>query len=169
MRRAQLRIIALFFVAAACDGSADIARGNDSMGDMRAVDPIRRDSAGVQILEVTPSTWPPPEVWTVGPSPTLSVGVRDGDPEYELHQVRGAMGLPDGGVVVAEFGSRLRYYDAQGKHVTTLDRAGHGPGEAESFQGLQPYRGDSLLITTGVMIGRESLTQLMILSWRHPP
>jgi hypothetical protein len=164
MRRSPRTIFAILFVAAACDGSADIARLNDSRGGVRAVDPIGRDSAGVQILEVTPTTWPPPEVWTVGTSPTLSVGVRDGDPEYELHQVRGAMGLPTGGVVITEFGSRLRYYDAQGTHVTTLDRAGHGPGEAESFFGLQPYRGDSLMITTGVMIGRESLTQLMILS-----
>ncbi len=164
MRRSRRTVFAIFFVAAACDGSANGARVADSSVDVRAVDPIRRDSAGVQILEVTPTAWPPPEVWTVGPAPTLSVGIRDGDPEYELHGVRGATGLPNGGVVIAEFGSRLRYYDAQGKHVATLERAGHGPGEAESFLGLQPYRGDSLLITTGVMIGRESLTQLMILS-----
>lgn len=122
-----------------------------------------RDSAGVRIVETDPDVWPPPEVWRVPEAPTVEIGVRGGDPDYELFQVRGALGLPDGGTVVAEFGARLTYYDARGAHVRTLDREGQGPGEAEAFMDLRRHRGDSLLVVTLLMQSNVSRTEMLVL------
>lgn len=101
-----------------------------------------RDSAQLRIVEIFPEVWPPPKVWTIPNTPSSSIGVMDGDPNYTLFRVQGAVGLPDGGTVVAEGDARLRYYDADGRHVRTLDRQGEGPGEAMYFSGLFSGSGD---------------------------
>jgi hypothetical protein len=125
---------------------------------------VERDSAGVRIVEVQPRQWPPPEVWDVADTPVVDIGVRDGDPAYQLFEVQGATRSVDGGIVIAEFGARLRYYDAQGRHIRTLERAGQGPGEAGAFSGLTPYRGDSLLLITERISSNRSLTRMLILA-----
>jgi hypothetical protein len=107
-----------------------------------------RDSAGVHIVEVDPEVWPPPEVWQIPDTPRVEIGVVAGDADYELFQVRGALRLDDGRIVVAEWGSRLRYYDSTGVHLQTLERDGEGPGEAQMFSHLARYRGDSLALVT---------------------
>ena len=126
---------------------------------------ITRDSAGVHIVESIPPSWPPPEILEVAAVPDVDIGVREGDPNYELFGVRGAMTGPDGRIVIAEFGSRLRYFDANGEHIATLDRQGSGPGEAPAFQELTPYRGDSLAITTDSWNASQSLKHLLILAY----
>lgn len=123
-----------------------------------------RDSAGVQIIEVEPRVWPPPEVWRIEDPPSFAVGVVDGDPDYELHEVQGVLPRSGGGVVVAEFGARLRYYDEEGRHLRTVDLRGEGPGEALMFASLRPFRGDSLALETfrGTM-GGQTRREIMIL------
>src|SRR5687767_921897 len=106
------------------------------------------DSSGIRSAEATPTEWPPSEVWRISERFNIDIGIRDGDPAYELFQVRGAIPSAHGGIVVAEFGARLRFYDRTGAHVRTLDRAGQGPGEAQAFAAISPYRRDSLLIVT---------------------
>jgi hypothetical protein len=57
-----------------------------------------------------------------------------GTPEYQFQDVRGAVRLSDGIVVVADRGAQnLRWYDASGQHLSTAGRRGEGPGE---FSGL---------------------------------
>ncbi len=108
----------------------------------------RRDSAGVEIVEIQPTTWPPPEVWQIEENPAVSIGVTTGDPDYELYAVQGTATTGNGGTVVAEFDATLRYYDRDGIHLRTLEREGEGPGEARSFNYLSGYKGDSLILTT---------------------
>ncbi len=107
-----------------------------------------RDSAGVHITEIEPADWPPTEVWQVPDTPSVEIGVVAGDPDHELFQVRGALRLADGRIVVAESGANLRYYDSAGDHLQTLERDGEGPGEARGFSSLHRYRGDSLALVT---------------------
>jgi hypothetical protein len=120
----------------------------------------------VRIIEVTPDVWPPPEAWRIDEQPAVTIGVREGDPNHELDAVRGALGLSDGGTVVAEFWGRLRYYDSSGVHVRTLERRGDGPGESRAFSRLDRFRGDSLLLTKGQMFASRgnSRTAFLILA-----
>jgi hypothetical protein len=65
---------------------------------------------------------------------TLSIGSRDGDPDYLFFGALGlAIGL-DGSIVVLEAGlpvpqAQLRMYDVEGRFVRHLGRRGQGPGE----------------------------------------
>lgn len=152
-RTARIGALLVATLSVACAGRTDAARE-------RTV----TDSAGVTIVETRAETWPLPDVWTVDEAPTVDIGVRDGDPDYELFQVTGARSLADGTIVLVEFGSRLRSYDADGVHLRTLERNGMGPGEAEMFTDLDLYRGDSIAITTGRMQGQRNLTTVMILA-----
>ena len=84
--------------------------------------------------------------WTVATSPTVSIGEVEAAQEYMFSQVVGAVRLSDGRIAVANGGSNeLRVYDAAGKHVTTLGRAGGGPGEFQTLRALWLLPADTLI------------------------
>jgi hypothetical protein len=122
-----------------------------------------RDSAEVQIFDIDPGSWPPREAWRIEAEPSIDIGVAGGDPAYELYDVRGVAGLPDGRVVVAEGNATLRFYDSLGRHLVTSNLRGPGPGEAQAFLGLMKYRQDSVLIITERLWGERSRDRLLIL------
>lgn len=96
-----------------------------------------RDSVGVEIVTSHRGIWGPGEGWTVASSPSLVIGQMEGDPAYELSSVRGALRLPDGRVVVAEYRtSEIRFYGPEGAHLRSVGRAGEGPGEFSSLFGI---------------------------------
>lgn len=77
--------------------------------------------------------------------PTLSIGAVGGSPENQFQDVRGAVRLSDGRIVVADRGAQnLRWYDSSGRFLLTAGRRGSGPGE---FQGLLSLfsHGDSVV------------------------
>lgn len=89
--------------------------------------------------------------WGVAREPDLSIGVLDGDPQYQLHQVVGAVRLDDGSIAVMNAGSgELRIYGADGSLLSTHGRKGEGPGE---FVGASRMHrdGDTLFIYDGRM------------------
>jgi hypothetical protein len=60
----------------------------------------------------------------------VEIGVREGEEEYQLHEALGSVRLEDGRFVVLNAGSQeLRYYDAHGRYLESVGRAGEGPGE----------------------------------------
>jgi hypothetical protein len=128
-------ILALFFlVAAACTGSGDT-------GGPTAL----RDSAGVRIVESRRPSWGEKGPWTVDPRPLLVIGAAEGEAAYQLSQVRAAVRLADGRVVVADGGSKeLRFFDTAGRFLRAAGGEGGGPGEFGSLDGVALYRGDSL-------------------------
>jgi len=68
--------------------------------------------------------------WRLAAEPLLEIGVVDGDPAYQLHQVSGATLLDDGRIALVNSGSsQLRIYDAQGTLTAQHGRKGSGPGE----------------------------------------
>jgi len=75
---------------------------------------------------------PPPRIplTRLAADPSLQIGVVEGDHNYELFRVTGAVWLSDGRVVVVNGGTaELRYYDAEGGFLRRVGGKGKGPGE----------------------------------------
>lgn len=84
-----------------------------------------------------------PPAWTLADRATLRIGASEAD---ALVFVTSAASLPDGGVAVADAGTkRIDLFDAAGRRVRTLGREGRGPGEFAhpAWIGL---RGDTLRV-----------------------
>ncbi len=104
----------------------------------------RRDSAGVSIVENLRGTWAAP--WQVDPQPRMSIGSVGGDERYELDQVTGAIGFPDGRIVIANGGRmELLIYDRDGSFHRRVGGRGEGPGEFQSLEWLSRFGPDSIL------------------------
>lgn len=89
-----------------------------------------RDSGGITILENSGPVWSGGQGWRVGTDPDLSIGTVAGDPNYIFEQVRGAVRMDDGTIVVMESGTnQIRLFDSGGRFVRNLGRTGEGPGE----------------------------------------
>ena len=134
-------------VALLCLGM--LSGGCGGMGDA-STQPrsVVRDSAGVTIVE---NGRPAPDSrlgWQVSATPTVSIGVIEGDPNYELFGVTGATRLSDGRTVVANGGSNeLKVFDAEGTYLASWGGSGEGPGEFGIMapSGLQLWPGDSVM------------------------
>ncbi|MCY4400256.1 MAG: 6-bladed beta-propeller [Gemmatimonadetes bacterium] len=130
-------------------GAAVIALATAACGDRGATLELgseARDSAGVSIVE---SARPPDGSrlgWRVDSVPSVSIGALEGEEPYLLDQVRDALTMPDGRIVVANRSSQeLRIFDASGIHVDTWGGRGEGPGEFNSLLEVAHWPGDSLI------------------------
>jgi len=132
-----------------------------------------RDSAGI-LISVTPGGEArAPIGWTVDSLPELVIGAAD-DPSQGLYRVQGLDGLPGGGVVVVDAGSReLRFFDSLGQLESRVGRKGEGPGEFDDPV-LVPMTGvDSLLLWDNRLLrfqvfsrdGRDHRTVLLRERW----
>lgn len=106
---------------------------------------IVTDSAGVKIVdngELDPSL-----DLLASPVPILQIGVLDGAPELQLFEVSDVKRLSDGGIAVANAGSReLRIYNSDGSHRATAGGSGQGPGEFGYPEALFVLRGDTIRV-----------------------
>lgn len=97
------------------------------------------DSAGVVIVVHPPELRAPP-AWHVALDDALRLS---GD----FFQVRGAVRLADGRLVVADGGSRtLRFFGAHGTATSSVGRDGDGPGEFSHLTWMGGWPGDSILV-----------------------
>ncbi len=104
-----------------------------------------RDSLGITIADNVST--PNGAVWHLSETPTLDIGLLEGDDEYQLFRVVGAVRLDDGHIVVANSGtSELRFFNDSGIHVRSVGARGGGPGEFEMMWAIARYRGDSLAV-----------------------
>jgi hypothetical protein len=100
----------------------------------------------VQIVENTSSGWPEGPGWRLSDEPLLDIGVVEGDVNYQLFRVAGALRLGDGRLVVANSGTNeLRFFDPSGTYLSSSGRKGGGPGEFGDLSWLGSSAGDSLL------------------------
>ncbi len=105
-----------------------------------------RDSAGIRIVENARPPHGSRLAWRIGPEPSLSIGVLEGDEPHMLFAVRDAIRLADGRIVVANGGSaELRFFDSNGSHLGTRGGRGEGPGEFRELGNVAPWPGDSLV------------------------
>lgn len=130
-------------------GTAAIALVTISCGEQvgtLALGSEARDSAGIRIVD---NVRPPDGSrldWRVDTVPQLSIGTLEGEDPYLLHQVRDAMKMSDGRIVVANRGSQeLRVFDRDGVHLATWGGRGEGPGEFNSLLAVAEWQGDSLI------------------------
>lgn len=126
------------FALAGCDAAADGGSATET---------IVRDSAGVTIVENSSPHGVTPAPLMLSEEPVLEIGVLDGAPEYQLHQVRQAGRLSDGRIFIANGGSsQLRFYDTDGGFLGSVGRQGEGPGEFQSLTFARAMDGDSILV-----------------------
>ena len=105
-----------------------------------------RDSAGIRIVENPRPADDSRLAWRIGTEPSVSIGEFKGDDPYILHQVNGAVMLPDRRVVVANSGTdEIRLYDAEGVHQVSWGGTGGGPAEFQALSGIALWPGDSIL------------------------
>jgi hypothetical protein len=120
--RAAARVVVLAVVWAGC--------GEERAGDAWSV----RDSAGIRIVENARPAWEDGTGWTVAAAAVLSIGVAEGDSTQVLDRVVDARLVgPDTVLVVDGGSSQLRWYDADGRLLHAVGRAGAGPGEFSRY------------------------------------
>jgi hypothetical protein len=116
-------------------------------GGAGSADVVRRDSAGIEIIESRAPLWSIDNGWSVAATPSLEIGTPDGDENDQLFQVRDVARLSDGRFVVLNAGtSNVRIYSPSGEHLSTIGRAGAGPGEFRFPRQLWITPGDSIIV-----------------------
>lgn len=136
---ARLRLLPLLVALS----TVFMACGGDLPDDLVVV----RDSASIAIVENAPDAAERVPRWVVGPAPSLSIGVAEGNPGYEFHRVLDAATLSDGRIAVLDWGSRqVRLFDSDGGLVGIEGGEGDGPGEYRSPQMLWILPGDSIAV-----------------------
>ena len=113
-----------------------------------------RDSAGIRIVENPRPADGSRLPWQVGPDPSVSIGVLEGEEPYMLDGVIDALVLSDGRIVVANQGTyELRIFNPSGIHLDTWGGEGEGPGEFPYLRGLEAWPGDSVVAWYGLRRG----------------
>jgi len=105
-----------------------------------------RDSAGIRIIDNAKPLWAPGREWRLSDKPILDIGGGTGA-DHELGRIAGLTRLSDGRVVVADQSTfQLKFYDASGRHLTSVGGKGQGPGEFTDFDAITKLRGDSIAV-----------------------
>jgi hypothetical protein len=98
----------------------------------RAPEAVRRDSAGIIILENAAARMRAALTWAIDSVPDLNIGTAEGDEHYQLFRVSGTAQLADGRVLVVNAGSQeLRFFDTNGVFLSQVGGRGQGPEEYE--------------------------------------
>lgn len=131
-----LSVVPLSVVLSSCGVGA-----SDSPGS------VVRDSAGIAIVENRVPAWEPGAEWRLSAEPSLRIGVTDGDPAYQFFRVWSLSQARDGGILVANDGTReIRVFDGEGRFRRSMGGPGDGPGEFRQVSAVEPLGGDTLLV-----------------------
>ncbi|MGQ0766942.1 MAG: 6-bladed beta-propeller [Gemmatimonadota bacterium] len=85
-------------------------------------------------------------------TPTLAIGTLDGPETTQLSRVYGAIRLPNATIAIGNSAtSDIRFFDANGKYLRTVSRAGSGPGEFHEYSSVvfYPFGPDQLYMPDG--------------------
>ena len=128
--RARLLASTIVIAAVGCDTPAD--------PDMITVS----DSAGTRI--VTYASLDPEAFPLIGFEPAVdTIGALDGPEEYFFRYIVSAELVPAGIVTADHQDYELKYFDGNGRFVSSIGGEGEGPGEFEALDWVQSF-GDSL-------------------------
>ena len=90
----------------------------------------------------------PPETWRRETDEVIlepPVPAADGEDACLLRQLRKAVTLAGGGIIIADGGSNeVRRFDAEGAHVGSRGGFGEGPGDFDELRAVARRRGDSI-------------------------
>jgi hypothetical protein len=107
-----------------------------------------RDSAGIEIVDnFGEALWRPGEEWRLVED--LTIGMREGPPEYQFGRISSFAELSDGRIAVTDrMASKLRFYSPTGEHLLSIGKQGQGPKEfGQGLLGVLRGAGDTLLVT----------------------
>lgn len=106
---------------------------------------IRRDSAGITIVESSRPAWGDSAHWHVDPEPLLDLAESGSGDPHNFYFVRGIRRLSDGSLVVANQGSNeIRKFSVDGRFLASAGGDGEGPGEFSNLQQIERV-GDSII------------------------
>ncbi len=106
-----------------------------------------RDSAVVEIADVSGDPWTAPEWATIDTSRVFRILPDAANPATLFSRIRGALKLRDGTIAVLDAGShQVRVFGTDGRFIRSFGRQGQGPGEFQQPWRLLRGRGDSLVI-----------------------
>src|SRR5690606_34032128 len=112
MTRALAASASLLLLAVACGAGCAADSGT------RSAPVLRRDSAGVAIVETPAEAWADDERWSVDPEPRLVIGLEESDAPYLWGKIVGATRLSDGSFAVADGqAAEIRFFDATGQFL----------------------------------------------------
>ncbi len=116
-----------------------------------------RDSAGITIVSnAGGGLWGAGEAWTV--EPDLLIGTAEGDPDYQFGQIAGLDVDDEGRIYVLDQQARqVRVFDAGGRFVRSVGRAGSGPGELSQTAGPLFAGPDGTILVPDIMNQRINL------------
>ena len=105
-----------------------------------------RDSVGIRIVEHPADL--ALDRWALSSEPEAIIGhIADQDVAHQFTQIRSAVRLSDGRIVVGDWGTReARYFDRAGDHLLTVGGSGTGPGEIRNLYNVDRMRGDTMVI-----------------------
>jgi hypothetical protein len=137
--------------------STVLVAGCDRRTGSIAQQSVRRDSAGIEVVDnaVHGSNGTPAWILSERPRLTLTVG---SDPRFAMSDVSAAFKLDDGHVVLAATRQpQVLLFSPDGQLVRRIGRVGSGPGEFQRLDLVQRYRGDSILVFEGAFTRRLSV------------
>ena len=141
----RVRPFAFGSVIAATLMAATAARSGCQGKPSASARPAARDSAGVRIVG-NPARGAMTPNYQLESKATLSIGGLEEPPAPELNSRNGYItALVDAAGLVVADGSRVQFFDAQGRRRRVVGREGRGPGEYLTITALCRTRGDSLL------------------------
>ncbi|HKI94018.1 MAG TPA: 6-bladed beta-propeller [Gemmatimonadales bacterium] len=114
------------------------------------------------LIRATAPEWPDTAGWRIDSTPELVLGRVDTDlasnrPGQAFSDVRGAVRLSDGRIIVAEASTQeLRVFDSTGRYVGEWGRRGGGPGEFRGLDGVFSIPGDTVI---ALDLGLERITE----------
>ena len=136
MQHGVRSMLFLMVAAVACGGGTPVTderARSPGGGDMRV------------IVDNVVAVWRPGHAWQLAEEPAVVIGGDVGVPMQELFRVTDAL-RTNGEIVVANSGtSEIRFYDARGRHVRSVGRAGDGPAEFRLLYWVRPWPGDSIV------------------------
>jgi hypothetical protein len=106
---------------------------------------------------------------------TLTIGVRDGSPDYSFTNIADVVIGPNQSMLVLEalvagHASAVRLYDANGRFVRNVGRPGKGPGEYRSVSAVAVLAdGSHLVLDRGGRLLRFSSMGEHLATWPVPP
>lgn len=142
----QHPVLLMTFFFAGCQGG----------GDMRGATTVR-DSLGLRITLTNARVIETSPVLASVTDTLVQVGNPDDHPGSEaLFRVAGALLFEDGSFVVLQGGSELRFYDPEGRRVSTVGQRGEGPGEYSLATGLRRTESGDIAVWDA-QLGRVSV------------
>ncbi len=106
---------------------------------------VRRDSAGIEIIEAMRPLWGDSSHWRIDPDPVVDLTLSGSGPAHEFHRAGSMKQRPDGSLMIADRSSlEVRLFSATGGFLGFFGGSGDGPGEFRDLDGIEAA-GDTLL------------------------